>query len=143
MQCTSLIATGKLSESLLIYSIPIGLLTEGILHANNARDIKSDTLAGAKTLASIIGFENSYYFYISLFIGAYASAIYISLFLNWGCIGTLLTVPLALELVKRFREKNMVGIDGETAKMHLPFGVLIFIGVQFTQQGFLAPTSIF
>ena len=109
MQCTSLILTGELSDQLYIYSIPIGLLTEGILHANNARDIKSDTLAGASTLAMIIGFKNSYYLYVALLIGAYISAIYIAFLYHIGCALTVLTIPLAMDLEKRFREKNMTG----------------------------------
>ena len=64
MQCTSILLTGKTDDILYIYSIPIGLLTEGILHANNARDIKADTKIGAYTLASLIGIEYSYIFYI-------------------------------------------------------------------------------
>lgn len=138
MQCTSLILTGELNNELNIYSIPIGLLTEGILHANNARDIKSDTLAGASTLATIIGFKNSYYLYVALLVGAFTSAAYISFIHHFGCALTLLTIPLAMDLEKRFREKNLTGIDGETAKMHLPFGLMLFIGIQFTNQGILS-----
>ena len=109
MQCTSLVLTGELHDQLYMYSIPIGLLTEGILHANNARDIKSDSLAGASTLATIIGFKNSYYLYVALLICAYMSAIYIAFFHHIGCALTMLTIPLAMDLEKRFREKNMTG----------------------------------
>ena len=109
MQCTSLVITGELKNSLYIYSIPIGLLTEGILHANNARDIKSDTLAGASTLATIIGFRNSYYLYVALLMGAYLSSIYIAFFYHFGCVLTILTIPLAMDLEMRFRQKNMTG----------------------------------
>jgi hypothetical protein len=84
-----------------------GVLTEAILHANNSRDIETDTKvssagllssirefivdvictvqrvvlsqAGAVTLAALIGFENSYKVYVGLFMVAYASAIYISI----------------------------------------------------------------
>ena len=30
---------------------------------------------------------------------------------------------------------SVYSIDGETAKMHLPFGLLLFLGIQFTKQG--------
>jgi 1,4-dihydroxy-2-naphthoate octaprenyltransferase len=53
MECTSLLLTGSLYAPLLIYSFPIGLLTEAILHANNARDIKADAAAGGKILSAI------------------------------------------------------------------------------------------
>ena len=138
MECTSLVLIGKMTNSLWIYAIPISLLAEGILHANNARDIKSDSMAGAVTLATLVGFQNSYYFYVSLLVGAYVSSLFIAFFLNWGCAFTLLTIPLAMDLEKRFREKNMMGIDAETAKMHLPFGILLFCGIQFTHNGLQA-----
>lgn len=136
MQCASLVITGEINHSLWIYSVPIGFLTEAILHANNTRDIKSDTLAHSVTLATLIGFHNSFYFYIFLILGSYISAFAISVFLNWGCIFTFLTIPLALNLVKRFKEKDIADLDGETAKMHLPFGLILFLGVQFTHKGF-------
>ena len=50
------------------FSLPVGLLTEAILHANNARDIDIDLRAGAKTLANTIGFAAS----LSLFRIIYA-----------------------------------------------------------------------
>lgn len=107
MECASLVLTGKLNYVLCVYSIPIGLLTEAILHANNARDIKADTLANAKTLATLVGFENSYYIFVGLLVSTYTSIIGISLYLNWGCLLTLISIPLAIGLEKQFREKKV------------------------------------
>lgn len=45
MQATCLLVTGSIDMSIMIYSIPIGLLTEAILHANNTRDIQPDSKA--------------------------------------------------------------------------------------------------
>ena len=57
---------GSIDVPVLVYSAPIGLLTENILHANNARDVENDARAGAKTLAQALGRDGSYYFYILL-----------------------------------------------------------------------------
>eukprot|EP00981_Chlorochromonas_danica_P010763 scaffold3396_cov268-Ochromonas_danica.AAC.7 len=104
MQCVSIILTGKMNSDLYLYTIPIGLLTEAILHANNARDIKADTAAGAVTLASLIGFDMSYYFFIFLIVGAYVSVALIALFYHYGCLLSLLTIPLGYDLIKRFND---------------------------------------
>jgi 1,4-dihydroxy-2-naphthoate octaprenyltransferase len=64
--------TGRLSLEALMYSIPLGLLTENILHANNARDIDIDLAAGAMTLANTIGFAASYKVFQALYLAAFA-----------------------------------------------------------------------
>lgn len=137
MQCTSILLTGKTDDILYIYSIPIGLLTEGILHANNARDIKADTKIGAYTLASLIGIEYSYIFYILLFVGSYVTSIVISLLYHWGCIATLLTLPLTYSLIKKFKDRDLLILPEETAQMHLPFGLLLLFGILVTNGGLL------
>jgi 1,4-dihydroxy-2-naphthoate octaprenyltransferase len=135
MQCTAIILTGKTHSSLHLYSIPIGLLTEAILHANNARDIKADKAAGATTLATLIGFNNSFIVYALLFIGAYAGILYIALFYHWGCLASLITVPLAFQLCVDYSNNKMLELPDGTAKMHLPCGILLFLGIIFTSNG--------
>ena len=51
--------TGSINHNLWLYTIPVGMLTEAILHANNARDITADAAAGTTTLATLIGFNSS------------------------------------------------------------------------------------
>lgn len=66
------VQTGRLSWEALAYSIPLGLLTENILHANNARDIEIDLHAGAHTLANTIGFAASYRLFQALYFAGFA-----------------------------------------------------------------------
>lgn len=138
MQCTSLILTGSMKADLSYYTVPIGLLTEAILHSNNARDIKTDAEAGAVTLANMMGFKYSYYLYIFLIYGAFASATFIALFFRFGCLLPLLTLPLGTKLVYKFQAKDMATITEETAQFHLPFGLLLFAGVMTTSQGLVS-----
>lgn len=66
--------SADVDPAVLAASLPIGLLTVAILHANNTRDIAADAATGARTLAQALGFAGSYAFYVALFGWAYASA---------------------------------------------------------------------
>eukprot|EP01061_Rhynchopus_euleeides_P039881 TRINITY_DN68418_c0_g1_i1.p1 TRINITY_DN68418_c0_g1~~TRINITY_DN68418_c0_g1_i1.p1 ORF type:complete len:328 (+),score=108.78 TRINITY_DN68418_c0_g1_i1:41-985(+) len=119
-----------------VYSLPLALFTEAILHANNGRDIESDTKAGCLTLAALIGFDASFALFLALVSGAYLSVLYIAFTAHWGCVATLLTAPLAVSLVKTFsKSANMTDLPVAVAQTHLPFGVLMFLGVYFTDSG--------
>jgi len=48
------IVTGSWSFEALWAVLPTGILTVGILHANNLRDSETDTKAGIRTLASVL-----------------------------------------------------------------------------------------
>ena len=137
MQCTSLILTGRMDERLYLYSVPTALLTEGILHTNNARDIDADRAAGAVTLATVMGFEVSKAFFAVLVIGAYCSSAFLAYRDHWGCIFTLLTLPLALDTYGRFTKDatKMLQLPEDCAQMHLPFGLLLIMGAKFTHHG--------
>lgn len=138
MQCASLILTGKMNENLILYTVPVGLLTEAILHTNNARDIDADTRAGAVTLACLLGFDGSYIFCQFLIYGAYISTFLIAAFYHYGCLLPLLTLPLGLDILKKFHAKQMSTLTEDTAKMHLPFGIALLIGIITTSKGLLA-----
>lgn len=69
-----------LRPEVLCYSVPIGLLTVAILHANNARDIEADGKAGISTLAMSLGRVRSYYFHCAIFLAAYGSVAYFVFF---------------------------------------------------------------
>ena len=135
MQCTSMLLTGSIHQDIYLYSIPIGLLTEGILHANNARDIKRDSLAGAVTFATLLGFDYSYYFYVLLLVGSYLSVAIISVYHHYGCLLAFLTVPLSLNLNNKFIKNDMTTLPEETAQTHLPFGLLLLVGILTTSTG--------
>lgn len=137
MQCVSIILTGEMNEDLYIYTIPMGLLTEAILHANNSRDIATDTKAGVTTLAIMLGFDMSYLLYIMLLSGAYLCALFIACTSHWACVFTLLTAPIAAHRIECFKKKDMECLPQMTSKLHLPFGILLFLGI------ILSPSGIF
>jgi 1,4-dihydroxy-2-naphthoate polyprenyltransferase len=67
------------STSVLMYSLPLGLLAVAMLHANNMRDIEGDALAGKHTLATIIGIFASRLLYLLLVLGAYTIIVYLAI----------------------------------------------------------------
>ena len=69
-----------LDSDVLAYSVPVGLLTVAILHANNTRDIDADRKAGISTLAMYLGRVRSYYFHCMIFLVAYGSVAYFVFF---------------------------------------------------------------
>ena len=138
MQGSSIMMTGSTNLSLYLYSIPVGLLTEAILHANNSRDTKSDSAAGAITLATILGVYNSYLFYVFLVSASYIALAAISIFYNWGCSAAFVTAPLAIAVIQNFKAGRMADTADDTAKFHLPFGLLMVLGIVYTKNGLLA-----
>lgn len=58
--------------SVLLYSLPLGLLVAAVIHVNNMRDVESDLQVGKRTLASFMGLGLSRAFYILLLLGAFA-----------------------------------------------------------------------
>ena len=57
------------------------------------------------------------------------SCMYVYMFIN-GC-------GAAVNAVKQFHSNNLSQLDQETAKMHLPFGLLLVVGVLITPSGLL------
>lgn len=93
------------SSYVALYTIPFGLLTEGILHANNTRDIEMDRKGGVLTMARVLGFRNSRLAFIAMVLLSYISSLMLSYLHVWGNALVLLTVPLALGVIKRFQPK--------------------------------------
>ena len=95
--------TGSVQFKFLPLSIPIALLTEGILHANNSRDIKSDKEVGVTTIPTLIGFQASYQIYNALLVLTYVSIPVLAYTFNiYGILICLITTPQALTLVNKF-----------------------------------------
>ena len=137
MQCCSICFTGKTNPLLYLYSLPIGLITENILHVNNIRDMKVDGYAGIKTLAILIGFEYSSLLYSIFFVLSYISTLYIAVFYNWGALAVFLTVPIVYDLISQCRLGKVVGLTEETAKLHSLFGLLLFLSIYLSEKGLI------
>jgi 1,4-dihydroxy-2-naphthoate octaprenyltransferase len=120
-----------------LYSIPIGLLTDAILHSNNLRDIANDKVVNIKTVPILIGETRAKSMYYGLVFGAYATTVALILFagLTLFSLIVFLSFPLALRATKMVRHKDdlPVGqfamIDAATAQIHLALGLLTVISL--------------
>lgn len=129
--------TGLFSWDIFQISIPIGLLVTAIMHANNIRDIKDDTKANAKTMASVLGIKTAKIYYFALELAAYLTIL--SLYLIgtlevWTLIVFISIIPAIAnmkEIAKAEVEnpEKVMMIDVKTAQHHLLFGVLLIVGL--------------
>ena len=120
-----------------LYSIPIGLLVDAILHSNNLRDIVNDGVVKIKTVPILIGETWAKRMYQALVFGAYLLTLLLVLAFDLTAFALLvfLSLPLAVKVVNMVRHKERVPkdqfamIDAATAQVHLAFGLLMVIGL--------------
>lgn len=119
------------SAAALWASIPLGFMVAGILHANNIRDIESDTRHGKRTLATILGRAGANYELVALDVAAYATTLVAVLAhsLPWIALIVFLTVPRALDqirIVMRESEPKKLNLAlFRSVQLHMEFGLLM------------------
>ena len=135
-----IVQTGEFSWMPVIFSIPLGMLIDAILHSNNIRDINFDGKFGVKTLPILIGEKLSIKFYYFLILGSYLSVIVFAAMglLPWFALLSLITLPLALKLVKMSESFPAEGIARfeygtkhimMTAQLNMVFGLSLIMGL--------------
>lgn len=135
-----IVQTGEFSWMPVIFSIPLGMLIDAILHSNNIRDINFDGKFGVKTLPILIGEKLSIKFYYFLILGSYLSVIVFAAMglLPWFALLSLITLPLALKLVKMSESFPAEGIARfeygtkhimMTAQLNMVFGLSLIVGL--------------
>ena len=137
---TSYVATGALNYETLWLMLPIGLITVGILHVNNTRDIEQDSRAGIKTFAMLVGKRVSVVLYIAElmlpFVCVLVAAIYGAM--PWWSLVVLVALKPALDNCRAMLKlpaegmKALVGVDEKTAQLQLMFSLLLSISLFVT-----------
>ncbi len=117
-----------------IVVIPVALIVVGILHANNFRDTEEDARAKALTLANLMGYKISSYYYTALVMIPYLLVlIFIILkIVPFWCLIVFLSLPHAIkntEIAFNPHFFDFVMLDLLTAKLNTLFGFLYFIGI--------------
>jgi len=105
-------------------ALPVTLLVDAILHANNIRDAANDTAFGYRTVASLLGNKSSRNLQRILIFGPIA-LISLLVSMRWlplSALAVLLSVPLLIRAYKS-------GDVPMTAQAHLLFGLLYALGV--------------
>lgn len=135
----SIAATNTFNESTVLLGVYFGLIACGILNANNLNDINIDSQSGAKTLASVLGFEQARWLQL-----AYYSAAFISLLpLAWTVSAWLLLPWLAVPLIYKHisvlfsaqycQDESLAQIRFDAAKLHMVLSIMICLGLFISQ----------
>ena len=133
--------TGTYNITVVLASIPLGLLVAGIVQANNLRDIIHDRKANIKTLATIFGEGFAKGEYVFLITGAYLTVIILVVMnvLSLWSLLVFLSLPIALKnmnMIKGVKIEDtgkIAMLDAMTAQLTLMFGVLLSISLIITK----------
>lgn len=134
---TTFVAVGTLQLDVLILSIPVGLITLSVLHANNTVDINTDKAVGIHTIAMAMGENAAVKCYVAyqiipfvFVVGAVlAKALpYPTLICLIAIIPATANIKKALAFYKQGREA-LFGLDISSAKLQLAFSLSLTIGL--------------
>ena len=113
-------------------SVPAGLLACALLMVNNLRDIGSDTLAGKRTLAVMLGDARSRVAYVLTLLAPFGVAALLA-FVRPLTLLTALALPLARMPVRSVRAgasgPALIRALGQTGRLQLAFGIAFTIGL--------------
>jgi 1,4-dihydroxy-2-naphthoate octaprenyltransferase len=124
----------SVSFEALAISLPFGVLVALVLLANNIRDIRYDKRQGIRTLPILLGERKGLLLYLGLVVAAYAAVVAMSLLgplEGWSLI-VLLTLPLAVQLLRRMASDVPLDADAQTARLDTAFGVLLVVSLLIT-----------
>ena len=134
---TAYAVTGQIHWDALVLSLPVGIITVSVLHANNTFDTDTDRAAGIKTFAMLIGGKASSILYAVYMIVPFVCVI--------AAVATGMIHPLALLCLvaaipawKNLKQAlsfgkvgidAMKGLDQASAKMQMAFSVPLSLGL--------------
>ena len=137
---TSYVATGTLNYETLWLMLPIGLITVGILHVNNTRDIEQDSRAGIKTFAMLVGKRVSVVLYIAELMLPFVCVLVAAIYgvMPWWSLVVLVALKPALDNCRAMLKlpaegmKALIGVDEKTAQLQLMFSLLLSLSLFIT-----------
>lgn len=134
---TSFVTTGAIDWSVLLIALPVGLITDGILHSNNTRDTLTDKRAGIKTMAMGLGHKASavLYGFEVLFPFVWIGVLSMIGILPVTTIIVFLTLVVAIGCSQTMMKsleggvKMIADLDVRTANLQLLFSALLSIAL--------------
>lgn len=132
---TAFVTTGAIDWSVLLIALPVGLITDGILHSNNTRDMVPDKRAEIKTLAMGLGAKASavMYSFELLFPFVWVIVCVALKLMPWPVLAALVAFPIALGCSKTMMKSPEEGaelildLDQKTAQLQMVFSLLLSI----------------
>lgn len=134
---TSIVAVGHIEWSAMVLAVPLGLITDSILHINNARDAVSDRAAGARTFAMLIGPKASSLMYRAEVLLPFVWVV-VAVCVGWLPVLTILVFVVAKTAWDMARQaKGLVSegpakvamLDQQSAKLQAKFSVLMIVAL--------------
>jgi 1,4-dihydroxy-2-naphthoate octaprenyltransferase len=129
---TAYVQMSSLSWLGLAASVPAGLLACALLMVNNLRDIGTDTVAGKRTLAVMLGDARSRLGYVLTLLAPFGIA-WLLAFFRPLTLFTALALPLARLPVRSVRAgasgPALIRALGQTGRLQLAFGIAFTIGL--------------
>ena len=132
MQFAILVLTGSMKMSAYILSFVTGSLAWAMYHANDARDINSDTMAGVTTLATLLGYERSYFFFIFLVTTPFVATFILGTFFYWGCFVGFAGMPDGQHLIALYQRNKLENLPSEVHRLLILMSILLALGVMYT-----------
>ncbi len=134
---TAYALTGNFCPEALVLSLPIGLITVSVLHANNTYDTVTDRDAGIRTFAMNIGPKASSILYQVYMVVPFLCVV-IAVIAGWLHPLALLCLLAAVPAWKNLKQAStfdkegleaMKGLDQASAKLQMAFSGLLSIGL--------------
>jgi len=129
---TAYVQMNALSWLGLAASVPAGLLACALLMVNNLRDIGTDTVAGKRTLAVMLGDARSRRGYVLTLLVPFGIAALLAFFRPFTLL-TALALPLARLPIRSVRAgasgPALIRALGQTGRLQLAFGIAFTIGL--------------
>ena len=129
---TAYVQMNALSWLGLAASVPAGLLACALLMVNNLRDIGTDTVAGKRTLAVMLGDARSRWGYVLTLLVPFGVAGLLAFFRPFTLL-TVLALPLARLPIRSVRAgasgPALIRALGQTGRLQLAFGIAFTIGL--------------
>lgn len=130
---TAFVVSGGVIISALLVALPLGLITDGILHSNNTRDMETDSRAGIRTMAMSLGAKSSAYFYgfEVLFPFVWVGLCSIVGFMPVATVVVFMSLPVAIGCAQTMKNsveggtKMIADLDVRTANLQLVFSLLL------------------
>jgi 1,4-dihydroxy-2-naphthoate octaprenyltransferase len=131
---TAYLQAGHVEPLFWVAAVPVGALTSAILVVNNLRDIPTDTAAGKRTLAVMLGVRRTRLEYAALLLVAFVvPVVLVAAGRGLTVLLPLIALPVAsplLRTVRTFTEPRQLNrVLKGTARLALIFGLLFAAGL--------------
>jgi 1,4-dihydroxy-2-naphthoate octaprenyltransferase len=130
---TTYVQAERLTVAALLGGVACGALACAILVVNNLRDLHTDTAAGKRTLAVVLGERRTRRLYSGLVLLAFAVAVGLAAAVTPWSLLALLAASLALGPLRRVRSgatgRDLVPVLGGTGQLQLAYAVLLAAGL--------------